>query len=106
MMAASLSSGADNRGMRHTAKMDRAKTPADAPPRPWRDIVARYARPDLRAALVQLVDTALPFLALMAAIFVGLAFDFWPVLILVVPAAGLLVRLFAIQHDCGHGSFF
>jgi len=23
-----------------------------------------------------------------------------------VPAAGLLVRLFMIQHDCGHGSFF
>ena len=22
------------------------------------------------------------------------------------PAAGLLVRLFIIQHDCGHGSFF
>ena len=23
-----------------------------------------------------------------------------------VPAAGFLVRLFVIQHDCGHGSFF
>jgi acyl-lipid omega-6 desaturase (Delta-12 desaturase) len=101
-----LSSDADDRRMRHTTSMDRAKIPAEAPPRPWRDIVARYARPDLRAALVQLLDTALPFLALMTAIFVGLAFDVWIALILVVPAAGLLVRLFAIQHDCGHGSFF
>lgn len=25
---------------------------------------------------------------------------------LAVPAAGLLVRLFMIQHDCGHGAFF
>ena len=27
-------------------------------------------------------------------------------MLLVVPAAGFLVRLFMIQHDCGHGSFF
>jgi acyl-lipid omega-6 desaturase (Delta-12 desaturase) len=27
-------------------------------------------------------------------------------LLLAVPAAGFLVRLFMIQHDCGHGSFF
>lgn len=31
---------------------------------------------------------------------------YWVTLILAVPAAGLLVRLFIIQHDCGHGSFF
>jgi omega-6 fatty acid desaturase (delta-12 desaturase) len=27
-------------------------------------------------------------------------------MLLAVPAAGFLVRLFMIQHDCGHGSFF
>jgi len=26
-------------------------------------------------------------------------------LLLAVPAAGFLVRLFLIQHDCGHGAF-
>ena len=36
----------------------------------------------------------------------SLALGFWPGLVLVVPAAGFLVRLFMIQHDCGHGSFF
>src|SRR5258707_2820129 len=25
---------------------------------------------------------------------------------LAIPAAGFLVRLFMIQHDCGHGAFF
>jgi fatty acid desaturase len=30
---------------------------------------------------------------------------YWTGLLLVGPAAGLLVRLFMIQHDCGHGSF-
>ena len=31
---------------------------------------------------------------------------YWFALVLTLPAAGLLVRLFIIQHDCGHGSFF
>jgi omega-6 fatty acid desaturase (delta-12 desaturase) len=31
---------------------------------------------------------------------------YWIGLVLVVPAAAFLVRLFMIQHDCGHGSFF
>ena len=31
---------------------------------------------------------------------------YWLSLIIAVPTAGLLVRLFMIQHDCGHGSFF
>ena len=38
-----------------------------------------------------------------------LAYSFglwWLTLLLAVPAAGFLVRLFLIQHDCGHGAFF
>jgi len=31
---------------------------------------------------------------------------YWMALLLAVPAAGLTVRLFIIQHDCGHRSFF
>jgi omega-6 fatty acid desaturase (delta-12 desaturase) len=31
---------------------------------------------------------------------------YWIGLALAVPAAGFLLRLFMIQHDCGHGSFF
>ncbi len=34
--------------------------------------------------------------------FVGI----WLTLLLAIPAAGFLVRLFLIQHDCGHDSFF
>ena len=30
----------------------------------------------------------------------------WASLLIAVPAAGFLVRLFMIQHDCGHGAFF
>lgn len=33
-------------------------------------------------------------------------YGYWLTLLLALPAAGLLARLFMIQHDCGHGSFF
>ena len=36
----------------------------------------------------------------------SLEIGYWLCLLLSVPAAGFLVRLFMIQHDCGHGSFF
>jgi acyl-lipid omega-6 desaturase (Delta-12 desaturase) len=31
---------------------------------------------------------------------------YWLCLLLAVPTAGFLMRLFMIQHDCGHGAFF
>ncbi len=47
-----------------------------------------------------------PFVALWVIMSVAVQNGFWPALILAVPAAGFLVRLFLIQHDCGHGAFF
>jgi omega-6 fatty acid desaturase (delta-12 desaturase) len=37
---------------------------------------------------------------------VTLDLGYWLCLLLALPAAGFLVRLFMIQHDCGHGAFF
>lgn len=74
--------------------------------RAWRDVVADYAKPETRRGVIQLLNTILPFAALMAAMLYGLEHGVWLILALAVPAAGLLVRMFAIQHDCGHGSFF
>ncbi len=34
------------------------------------------------------------------------AISYWLVLLLAIPNAGLMVRLFLIQHDCGHGALF
>jgi len=36
----------------------------------------------------------------------SLEYSYWVTLLLAIPAALLMVRLFIIQHDCGHGSFF
>jgi len=65
-----------------------------------------YKGADTRRALTQLVFTIVPFLALCALMIAGLhAGHYWP-LILLLPTGGLMVRLFIIQHDCGHRSFF
>jgi len=74
--------------------------------RPWREIVAPYAHPSAVRGLVQLANTGLPFLAVVGLMLTLLNAGVWEAIVLALPAAGLLVRLFSIQHDCGHGSFF
>ncbi|WP_425450476.1 fatty acid desaturase [Virgifigura deserti] len=74
--------------------------------RSWRQIVVPYAKPDTRRGIIQLLNTGLPFLATMGVMLYGLDRGIEAALLLAPVAAALLVRLFAIQHDCGHGSFF
>lgn len=75
-------------------------------PHRWREIVKPYAKASTRRGVTQLLNTALPFLAVMGVMLYALDQGWWMALALAVPAAALLVRLFTIQHDCGHGSFF
>jgi len=70
--------------------------------------LARFAAPSLPRALWQLANTLVPFAALwfaMAWLVTRDASPLWPAL-LVIPTAGFYVRLFILQHDCSHGSFF
>jgi omega-6 fatty acid desaturase (delta-12 desaturase) len=62
--------------------------------------------PDLKSSLFQLVMTATPFIALLVVMATATQGRYWLTILLAFPTAGLLVRLFIIQHDCGHGSFF
>jgi omega-6 fatty acid desaturase (delta-12 desaturase) len=57
-------------------------------------------------SVYELLITAAPFFALWAIMLFCLNYSYWLSLLFAVPAAGFLVRLFMIQHDCGHGSFF
>jgi len=68
--------------------------------------LARFAIADRRRAVVQLRTTTSPLLASAAALLYGVAHGVWLAAFLALPAAAFLVRLFIIQHDCGHGSFF
>lgn len=72
---------------------------------PWVKILSRYRQPDRRRSAFELAVTIFPFLALWALAFASAHYGFWWGLVLVVPAAGFLLRLFMIQHDCGHGAF-
>ncbi len=67
---------------------------------------ARYRTPDGWRATRQILTTVIPFLALFSAMYFSLEYSYWITLALALPTAGLIVRFFIIQHDCGHGSFF
>jgi acyl-lipid omega-6 desaturase (Delta-12 desaturase) len=54
----------------------------------------------------QVLSTTVPFIAVLAVMFWFANTHYWLTLLLAIPAGGLLVRFFAVQHDCGHGSFF
>lgn len=60
-----------------------------------------------RAAL-QLANTVLPYLGLLAVMVYGSlqGWPYWALLLIAVPAALFLVRTFILFHDCVHGSFF
>jgi acyl-lipid omega-6 desaturase (Delta-12 desaturase) len=69
-------------------------------------LLARYSEPNNARGVFELVITVVPFIVIWALIWVAVDHGYSIGLLLVVPAAGFLVRLFMIQHDCGHGSFF
>ena len=60
----------------------------------------------LARSLAQLSTSFGGFFAICAAMYLLAAVSLWMALPLSVIAAGFLVRIFIIQHDCGHGSFF
>ena len=65
-----------------------------------------YQAPLPRMAAFQAATTFGAYLAVVAAMY-GLAeVSVWATLLLAVPASGLIVRIFMLQHDCGHGSLF
>lgn len=74
--------------------------------RRWARHCARFRGANHRQALLQIVNSALPLLALIILSFWSLQWSYWLPFLIAIPAGGLLVRLFIIQHDCGHGSFF
>ncbi len=74
--------------------------------RDLRDLLAAHQAPVLRRSLGQVANTFLPFFALIAAMYGLYGISPWLSLALALPAAGLTVRIFVIQHDCGHGAFF
>ena len=82
--------------------------PATPPmqPRDWLEILARYREPNRLRSISELFGTAAPFAALWVLAWLALSLSYWLTVAIALPAAGFLVRLFIIQHDCGHGALF
>jgi omega-6 fatty acid desaturase (delta-12 desaturase) len=75
-------------------------------PSAWARVLAPYREPSCARGVIEIAITAVPLVLLWALMLAALDTGYWIGLALAVPAAGFLVRLFMIQHDCGHGSFF
>ena len=68
--------------------------------------LARYRVPDHRRSVFELAVTAIPYIALWIAAWAALSVSVWLTLAIAMSAGLFLMRLFLIQHDCGHGAFF
>jgi acyl-lipid omega-6 desaturase (Delta-12 desaturase) len=86
------------------------QSPIDLGPdqgRSWTRLLARYREPSHTRSAIEIAITLLPFAGLWLLSLAAVHFGYWELsLLLAVPGAAFLVRLFMIQHDCGHGSFF
>ena len=78
----------------------------DADPESWQAVIAPYQKSDSGRAWVQIVNSFLPYIALWVAMVWSLSVSYWITLPLALLAAGFMIRIFIILHDCGHGSFF
>ena len=81
-------------------------SPTNLNAKQWMSILQKYREPNHARSVGEILITAMPFVGLWLVMWASLAWSYWLTLLVAVPAAGFLVRLFMIQHDCGHGAFF
>ncbi len=72
----------------------------------WVSVIRKYNQPDKRKSIWQIINSLGPYLVLWAVMYYTLGISYWITLGLSLLAAGFLIRIFIIFHDCGHGSFF
>jgi len=72
----------------------------------WKAIVAEYTQASTPRAIWQLINTLVPYVAGWYLLYLSLSVSYWLTLLIAAIMGGLVVRLFIIFHDCGHGSFF
>lgn len=72
----------------------------------WKEIISNYQVPDNTKAVVQIITSFGPYIALWILMYFSLQWSIWITMGLAIINAFFLVRIFIIQHDCGHQSFF
>ena len=71
----------------------------------WKNIISEYQIPDTSKATVQIINSFLPFILLWILMYLSLDYSLFIFFALGIINAFFLVRIFIIQHDCGHQSF-
>ncbi|MFP7570173.1 fatty acid desaturase [Marivita sp. S2033] len=82
------------------------QAPAPRSAKDWVKVLSSYREPNALRSSFELAVTIGPFVLLWAAAWWSMGISYWLTLALSIVNAGFLLRLFIIQHDCGHGSFY
>jgi len=72
----------------------------------WVKRLMPYKSADNTRAILEIIATIVPFTLVWVGMWALMDISYALVLLLAIPAGGLMVRLFIIQHDCGHGALF
>lgn len=72
----------------------------------WMSWVRPYQTPEISKSVRQIITTFVPFFTLWILMYYSLRVSYVLTLLLAIVEAGFVVRMFIIQHDCGHGSYF
>ncbi|MFU8881429.1 MAG: fatty acid desaturase [Rhodobacterales bacterium] len=98
---------ADTAAQSHAAQShDGGQTTPTRTAQEWVRVLARYREPDPARSAFELSISVLPFIGIWALALWALSFSYVLAFVLGVANAAFVLRLFLIQHDCGHGAFF
>ena len=74
--------------------------------RDWVSVLAHYREPNEWRSFFELGVSIVPFFLLWGLAWWALSYSYLLTLAISVVNAAFLLRMFTIQHDCGHGSLF
>ncbi len=86
--------------------MTKTKNPSIADARDWVRILAQYREPNSLRSSFELAVSLVPFVVLWVLACWTAQYSYLGAFLISVLNGAFLLRLFCIQHDCGHGSFF
>jgi omega-6 fatty acid desaturase (delta-12 desaturase) len=72
----------------------------------WIKIVRNYSQPNANKSWWQLISNLILYAFSWFLMVQSLSYPWWLTALISLSSAGILVRIFIIFHDCGHGSFF